>query len=191
MELKRLTYENPSSSARQLLNKWQNSKEKVNRNDWHTHYILQCYLVATRSLDAQTQCGCIIVKNKTIIGTGYNSFIRDIPNEILPNVRPDKYPFMVHGEHNAILNCARNGIACNGATAYITGPPCCDCLQFMYQAGIENIYFPNYNIANMTQNDEYKTRFEILVSLMPRVNIVQIDLDATTIEKIEKIKSCR
>src|SRR5690606_4098459 len=109
----------------------------------------------------------------------------------LPNLRPDKYPFMIHSEHNAILNCAKNGISTDGATAYITGPPCCDCLQYMYQSGIKAIYFANANHANMTQNKEYEIRFEILSYLMHKgLDIFCLDLDKETLEKISKIKSC-
>jgi len=179
-----------SENAKTQIFQWANSRTKVSRNSWDIDFILQAYLVSNRSLDAQTKCGCILVRDKTIIGTGYNSFIRNIDDDVLPNLRPDKYPFMIHSEHNAILNCAKNGISCNGAKAYITGPPCCSCLQYMYQAGISEIYFLNANKAEMTKNLEYDTQFEILSHLMKNVKVVCIEPDEETLEKIKKIKSC-
>lgn len=179
-----------SENAKTQIFQWANSKVKVNRNSWDIDFILQAYLVSNRSLDAQTKCGCVLVRDKTIIGTGYNSFIRNIDDDVLPNLRPEKYPFMIHSEHNAILNCAKNGISCNGAKAYITGPPCCSCLQYMYQAGISEIYFLNANKAEMTKNLEYDTQFEILSHLMKNVKVVCIEPDEETLEKIKKIKSC-
>lgn len=179
-----------SENAKTQIFQWANSKVKVNRNSWDVDFILQAFLISNRSLDAQTKCGCILVRDKTIIGTGYNSFIRNIDDSVLPNIRPDKYPFMIHAEHNAILNCAKNGISCNGAKAYITGPPCCSCLQYMYQAGISEIYFLNANKAEMTKNLEYDTQFEILSYLMKNVKVVCIEPDEETLEKIKKIKSC-
>ena len=191
MELTRLNYESLSEDAQKQCEQWRDKQVKIDRNNWHIHFILQAYLVSTRSLDAQTQCGCVLTKDKTIIGTGYNSFIRGIRDNILPNLRPDKYPFMIHSEHNAILNCAKNGNSTNGATAYITGPPCCDCLQFMYQAGIKSIYYANNNIANMTANKEYEIRFEILSYLIHKgLEIFCLDLDKNTLDKINKIKGC-
>jgi dCMP deaminase len=183
-----LSYDSLSEDAKTQLFKWHNSKVSVERNSWHIYFILQSYLVSTRSLDSQTKCGCILVKDKTIIGTGYNSFVRNIKNDVLPNIRPEKYPFMIHSEHNAILNCAKNGISTDGATAYVTGPPCCSCLQYMYQAGITELYFANANKAIMTENKQYDTQFEILAHLMQNLKIVSIDLDEETKEKIRKIQ---
>lgn len=185
-----LTHETLSENAKAQTFLWNNSKVKVNRNSWHTYFILQAYLVSTRSLDAQTKCGCVLVKDKTIIGTGYNSFVGNIKDNVLPNVRPEKYPFMIHSELNAILNCAQHGIACNESTAYITGPPCCSCLQYMYQAGISEIYFANNNHAHMCLNKEYETQFEILAHLMQTMKIFCLDIDDETLKKIEKIQSC-
>lgn len=188
--LTELSFDDLSDEAKSKLAGWKKSQQKIERNNWHLYFILQSYLISTRSLDAQTRCGCVLVKDKSIIGTGYNSFIRNVNDHKLPNLRPDKYPFMIHSEHNAILNCAKNGISCDGAKAYITGPPCCACLQYMYQAGINEIYFANYNHANMCAGTEHDTQFEILVHLMQKVRIFCLDLDKDTIEKIEKIKSC-
>jgi dCMP deaminase len=187
--LTELCFDLLSDTAKSQLDSWKSNKEPVTRNSWHLYFILQAYLVSTRSLDAQTKCGCVLVKDNAIVGSGYNSFVRNINDHRLPNLRPDKYPFMIHAEHNAILNCARHGISCNATKAYITGPPCCNCLQYMYQAGVAEIYYANYNKANMTMNHEYDTQFEILVNLMQKIRIFCLDLDPSTIEKIETIKS--
>lgn len=181
---------NLSENAKTQIFQWANSRVKVSRNSWDIDFILQAYLVSNRSLDAQTKCGCVLVRDKTIVGTGYNSFIRNIDDSVLPNVRPNKYPFMIHAEHNAILNCAKNGISCEGATAYITGQPCASCLQYMYQAGISEICYGEYEIPHMMQNKQYDTQFEILSHLMKNFKIVTLDFDEETLEKIRKIKSC-
>ncbi len=165
--LKLLSFDSLSHEANLTIASYQSYQAAVERNDWHTHFILEAYLASTRSLDSQTRCGCVIVRDKTVISTGYNSFVRNIKDDVLPNVRPAKYPFMIHSEHNAILTCAKNGISTDGTSAYVTGPPCCNCLQYLYQAGIKEIYFPNNNKAEMTKNSDYDTQFEILAHLMP------------------------
>jgi dCMP deaminase len=190
-KLTRLSFETLSEKSKEQCRNWRSSQKPVDRNNWHVYFILQAYLVSTRSLDAQTQCGCVLVKDKAVIGTGYNSFIRNIKDNVLPNLRPDKYPFMIHSEHNAVLNCARHGISCEGAFAYVTGPPCCSCLQYMYQAGIKAVYFANNNKANMNMNSEYDIQFEILSHLIHKgMEIFCLDIDRKTLEKINKIKSC-
>ena len=66
-------------------------KEKE-KPSW-TDYLMSIALVAsTRSEDAQTQHGCVITdEKKRIIGVGYNSFPRKMPDSKLPNLRPKKY----------------------------------------------------------------------------------------------------
>ena len=115
-------------------------KEGVDRIPWGDYFLSLASVVAKRSCDPQTQHGAVIVGlNKEILSTGYNGFVRGINDEVLPNLRPEKYTWMIHAEHNAILNCARNGIKLQNSTIYVTGPPCIYCLQYIYQVGITHI----------------------------------------------------
>ncbi len=100
------------------------------------------------SPDSQTKCGCVLVTGKEITSTGYNGFMRDLPkdsfrdfDEELPKTRPEKYPYMIHAEQNAIYNAARRGRSTIGTTAYITGIPCLGCLQALYQSGVKEVKF--------------------------------------------------
>jgi len=45
----------------------------------------------------------------------------------------------VHAEVNAVTYCARNGIKTEGATAYITMPPCRRCFTVLVSAGVQRI----------------------------------------------------
>ncbi len=110
-------------------------------DDWDNIFFSEAVLWSRRSHDSQTQCGCVLVKNKTSIATGYNGFMRDVNDRSLPTERPDKYPFMIHAEANAIYNCAREGKSTLGSRAYITAPPCTSCLQMLWQCGVHEIYF--------------------------------------------------
>ena len=44
--------------------------EKEEVNDWDTIFMQEATLWSRRSHDSETQCGCVIVKNKTVISTG-------------------------------------------------------------------------------------------------------------------------
>lgn len=104
------------------------------------------------SPDAQTKCGCVLVTGKEILSTGYNGFMRDLDikfDKELPKKRPEKYPYMIHAEQNAIYNAARQGRQTIEATAYITGMPCGVCLQALYQAGIKEIKFTDVSEPKM------------------------------------------
>tara|TARA_Y100000004_G_scaffold127763_1_gene143841 strand:- start:2678 stop:3202 length:525 start_codon:yes stop_codon:yes gene_type:complete len=111
--------------------------------EWDNIFFSEAVLWSRRSHDSETQCGCVLVKNKTCIATGYNGFIRDIDDSSLPDKRPEKYPYMIHAEANAIYNCAREGKSTLGATAYITAAPCTSCLQMLWQCGVKKIFFSN------------------------------------------------
>ena len=191
-----LGFDEKTNKLIDIINSWDHCKEELKRINWDEYFILQAFLVSTRSHDAQTQHGCIFVKNKTIIATGYNGFIKGINDEVLPNLRPEKYPFFIHSEQNALLSCAYNGISCRKATAYITGIPCIQCLQSMYQAGISEMVFPtNYNVAHMIQNEKEENNREILIRLMKNgkfpLKMRGLVLEKTILEKIEIVKSIR
>ncbi len=109
--------------------------------EWDNIFFSEAVLWSRRSHDSETQCGCVLVKNKTCIATGYNGFMRDIDDSSLPDKRPEKYPYMIHAEANAIYNCAREGKSTLGATAYITAAPCTSCLQMLWQCGVKKIFF--------------------------------------------------
>jgi dCMP deaminase len=49
----------------------------------------------------------------------------------------------VHAESNAILNAAKNGTKVEGATIYVTFPPCSQCAAAIIQAGITRVICPD------------------------------------------------
>ena len=107
------------------------------RPSWDEYFIKIAEVVATRSHDAQTQTGCVIVgADKRIVSTGYNGFPPGFPDDKLPNIRPDKYFYMVHAEANAIATTTTN---LKGCTLYCTLAPCVDCAKLLLTAGIVRI----------------------------------------------------
>jgi dCMP deaminase len=86
-------------------------------------------------------CGCVLVKNKNVIATGYNGSIpgddhcEDIGCLIIDNhcVRT------VHAEMNALVQAAKRGHAVEGATVYVTNMPCTTCAKALITAGISRV----------------------------------------------------
>ena len=151
---------------------------------WDNMFLLDATFWATRSHDTETQCGCVIVKNKTPLSEGYNGFVRDIDENALPRVRPAKYPFMIHAEANAIYNCARQGKSTLGATAYITALPCCNCLQMLYQCGVSSIIFSDVSNPKMsTWRDDYEQIMDLIKDKINLRYIPKGDLDPTPLFK--------
>jgi dCMP deaminase len=117
----------------------------IDRPDWDNYFLSLAFVVSARSRDQETKHGTIIVdRNNLILGTGYNSFIKGMNDASLPKIRPNKYPYMIHSELNAILNCKvlpREVIG--GGKAYVTGRCCNHCLQSLIQSGVNEINMAN------------------------------------------------
>ena len=159
-------------------------------NEWDNIFFSEAVLWSRRSHDSQTQCGCVLVKNKTCIATGYNGFMRDVNDTRLPTTRPEKYPYMIHAEANAIYNCAREGKSTLGATAYITAAPCTTCLQMLWQCGIEDIRFSDLSMPKCDiRSDKYSNVLREIGSRLSIRFIPKSKLDnALLIESAEKFE---
>lgn len=168
------------------------TRQKLN---WDHSYLIDALYWSKRSHDIHTQCGCVLVApDHTPLSFGYNGHIRNITEGLLPLNRPndvdelDKYPFMIHAEINAILNCARQGKSTLNATAYITGRPCVSCLQYLWQAGICRIVYSDFNSPKMFNDDPtFEIKIKKLLGAMGLRMIVDFipatELDLTHIKE--------
>lgn len=161
---------------------------------WDNKFLLEAIFWSRSSHDSQTKCGCVLVKDKTSLSTGYNGFIRDVVDDDLPKTRPDKYPFMIHAEANAIYNCTRLGRSTLGATAYVTAIPCGNCLQALYQCGIKEIVFSDVSNPKMVIGDGNYHRILKMVSqyvevfYIPASSIDDADFIESSIKLAQKKK---
>lgn len=169
----------------------QNQEWIKNRPRWFDMFFGDTLYWSYKSHDAQTQCGCVLVRDNTIVTQGYNGFMRNINDYALPNLRDDgsgeldKYPFMIHAEHNAIINCARLGQSTVGLDCFVTGKPCISCLQLLYQAGIANVFYSNFNSPKMMANDNHEQIWNMLIKLMDSMNVYFIDSKTLNLQHIK------
>lgn len=149
----------------------------LHRPDWNEYFLGLAFIVSSRSRDKQTKHGTVIVDNNNIIlGTGYNSFIRGANDATLPDSRPNKYPFMIHSELNAILNCRVLPREAGGGKAYVTGKCCNHCLQSLVQAGIKEIYMANRKGTMLEDEQSLLVNDQIIQHSKIKVNVVDFDL---------------
>lgn len=99
--------------------------------------------IKVNSHDLETQVAAIIIHPITgaVVAEGYNGFIRGADDDSLPKTRPEKYPYMIHAEANAIYNAVTSGVNTYGKTLFCTLSPCVNCLRMLWQTGIDTIYF--------------------------------------------------
>ncbi len=92
--------------------------------------------------------GCVIVKNDTIIGIGYNGMPSGWDNDCeielhQPVGRVDLVtkPEVIHAEANALAKVTKSTNSSEGAHLFVTHAPCLDCAKQIYQAGISHVYY--------------------------------------------------
>lgn len=148
--------------------------------EW-THYFLGlAKVVSQRSHDVQTQHGCVITDKKhRILGVGYNGFARGLDDDNLPNTRPEKYPWMIHAERNALSNCI---VRPENATAYVTGQCCCDCIMALWQEGVDTVYMIDDH-GTILFDDKAKNIFDKFVQ-MSGIKIHKIEADLSWLKHL-------
>jgi dCMP deaminase len=117
------------------------------------------------SKDPGTKVGCVLVKDRRILATGYNGFPSTLSDSIeLYKDREYKLAVTVHAEANAIMNAAKNGAKTESCTAYVTFPPCSQCAASLIQAGIEQVICPDPDKAPERWRASFKLANDMLNS---------------------------
>lgn len=111
------------------------------------NYIEQALVVARRATCSRRRVGCILVdRYKQVLATGYNgpasgeSHCTEIPcaGARLASGTGLSVCEAIHAEANALLQC-RDKFAIE--TAYVTTPPCRDCVKLLMNTGCRRIVF--------------------------------------------------
>ena len=108
----------------------------------------------------RAKISAIITRNNFIISTGFNGSPRKIihcndSNHLLLDNHCQR---TVHGEVNAILNAAKNGININGCIMYSSHKPCYNCMKILINSGIICcFYFNDYkdNFQEYFERNKY------------------------------------
>jgi len=116
------------------------------RVSWEEYFMNIAKEAATRSTCPRKAVGAVIVKDKTILSTGYNGSIRKMPHceEIGCMMENSHCVATIHAEANAIIQSAKNGVAIDGAEIYTTASPCWNCFKLIANSGIKKIYYGEF-----------------------------------------------
>ena len=108
------------------------------------------HLVASRATCPRRSVGAVIVRDKHVLATGYNGAPKgmshcpeggehhDWPDGCM---RAGHCIRSLHAEQNALLQAAMIGVACQGATIYVTCQPCNMCAKMIINAGIQRVIY--------------------------------------------------
>lgn len=108
---------------------------------WHVRFLRLAKEVSTWSKDPSTKVGCVLVRDKRVVSTGYNGFPKGTEDHLdRLNDREKKYEITVHAEVNAVTTAALHGVSTDGCSAYVTFNPCSRCASVLINAGIKHVY---------------------------------------------------
>uniref|UniRef100_A0A6M3JKV1 Putative CMP/dCMP deaminase zinc-binding n=2 Tax=viral metagenome TaxID=1070528 RepID=A0A6M3JKV1_9ZZZZ len=117
---------------------------------WDDYFHKLCEAVASKSPCLSRQIGVVIVRDNSIISTGFNGPARGYPHCEPPTCPRQLHGFKsgeglehcpaAHAETNAIANAARLGVSVLGASLYMNSIiPCKFCAVSIVNAGISEV----------------------------------------------------
>lgn len=120
--------------------------QKKARKSWDQYFLDIATQVATRATCDRKHVGAVIVRDKTILATGYNGSIQgtDHCDDIGHLMVEGHCIRTIHAEQNAIIQAAKNGTSINEASIYITCSPCWMCFKMIANVGIKQIVFGEF-----------------------------------------------
>ncbi|MEK7167396.1 MAG: cytidine/deoxycytidylate deaminase family protein [Patescibacteria group bacterium] len=123
---------------------------KHTRPGWDQYFMNIVGQVAGRATCDRGRSGCIIVRDRQILTTGYVgspvgiSHCDEIGHEFHQVINEDGTTSQhcirtTHAEQNAICQAAKLGVSINGATIYCKMTPCYNCAKMIINVGIKRI----------------------------------------------------
>jgi len=116
------------------------------RASWDEYFMNIARVVSSRSTCSRKYVGAVIVRDRTILSTGYNGSIRGMPHclDVGHMMEAGHCVATIHAEQNAILQAAKNGVMIDRGAIYVTASPCWNCFKASANAGIERICYGEF-----------------------------------------------
>ena len=120
------------------------------RKSWDEYFMELANAAAKRATCDRGRSGCVIVKDKQVLVTGYVGSPIGLPHcdevgHLFKKTFHEDETITthcvrtVHAEQNAICQAARRGIALDGATLYCRMTPCRTCAMLIINCGIKRV----------------------------------------------------
>ncbi len=124
------------------------SRPTPKRPSWDEYFLKLAMLASERATCPRMHCGCVLVRDRYVLSTGYNGSLPGQPHcdEVGCLVVNGHCVRTNHAEINAICQATRHGVTLTGATAYVTNMPCTTCAKALIAAGIVRVVvFSDYH----------------------------------------------
>ncbi len=133
------------------------------RLGWQEYFMNVAHLISRRATCTRGHIGAVIVRENSILSTGYNGAPSGLPHcndsncMIYRSIHPDgsveeNCVNTIHAEINAIAQAAKHGVSIKDSDIYITASPCIHCLKVLINVGIKTIYYDKpYKIEHISE----------------------------------------
>jgi dCMP deaminase len=145
------------------------------RPSWDEYFLRLVDEVARRATCDRGKSGCVIVKDKRILCTGYVGSPPGFPHcneaghllkKIIDDDGTERQHCVrtIHAEQNAICQAARYGISLQGTTLYCTMEPCRVCTMLIISVGIKKVVARRkYHAAQESRDLLKKAKIPLIV----------------------------
>ncbi|KAF9145567.1 Deoxycytidine monophosphate (dCMP) deaminase [Mortierella sp. GBA39] len=130
------------------------------RPSWDSYFMYLANLAARRSNCMKRRVGCVLVREKRVIATGYNGTPKNLTNcneggcsrcnQATPCGKGLDRCLCMHAEENALLEAGRERVG-KESTIYCNTCPCLGCAIKIVQVGVsEVVYSESYGMDDLT-----------------------------------------
>lgn len=141
------------------------------RAPWDQYFMMIAIQAAARSTCDRKHVGAVIVRDKSILSTGYNGSVRGMAHcdDVGHMMDSGHCVATVHAEANAIIQAAKNGVAIDGADIYVTASPCWPCFKLIANSGIKRVYYLEF----------YRDQHVLDVAQQAGIELIKVDVADT------------
>lgn len=113
------------------------------RPDWDSYFMKIAFAVSERSTCDRALVGCVLVRDKRILTSGFNGSPSGQPHcdEVGHLLVEGHCVRTIHAETNAIIQAALHGVSTRDSTCYVTHFPCINCTKALINAGIVRLVY--------------------------------------------------
>lgn len=145
----------------------QTNMSKCVRPSWDEYFMEVMEAISKRATCDRGKSGCVIVKNKQILVTGYVGSPKgldhcdEVGHQLKKMLNDDgtiseHCVRTVHAEQNAICQAAKLGVSVDGATVYCRMTPCRTCAMLLINCGIVRVVCERKYHAGIETEEMFK-----------------------------------